>query len=410
MRVTIALDHRMLRIPDGSVWTQIAYPYSFWTRYLDVFTSVNVVTRIQDVETVPQDWLRVDGDAMMCTPIPSYYRPLQDLFRMQQVKSALRTVIRTEDAVILRIPSVQQIASGLEPSLRASGHPYAVEVVADPVELFSWSAFKHPLTPIFSRLFPYQMRRQIAGAAVASYVTEHALQLRYPPANGAFSNYFSDVELRDEAFANAPRHFTAYEKGRLTIITVGSLATLWKGTDILLEAFALCRRQGMPLRLLLVGDGVFRPQLEKLAQRHGIREDVTFLGQLPAGEAVRTELDRAHLFVMPSLSEGLPRAMLEAMARGLPCIGTAVGGIPELLASEDMLPPGDIQRLAEKLREVLSAPQRLTQMAERNLAHAQQYRDALLRSKRLAFLTELLERTKAWQKQSQFSLSRRDSR
>ena len=90
---------------------------------------------------------------------------------------------------------------------------------------------------------------------------------------------------------------------------------------------------------------------------------MTFLGQLPAGEMVRAQLDKADLFILPSKTEGLPRALVEAMARALPCIGTTVGGIPELLPSEDLVPPGDVKALAETIEDVLRRPERLAKMS-----------------------------------------------
>src|SRR5439155_26719861 len=107
-------------------------------------------------------------------------------------------------------------------------------------------------------------------------------------------------------------------------------------------AVAECRQAGLDVTLDIVGDGRFRPELDRLAAELGIREQVCFRGQLPAGEPVRARLDAADLFVLPSRSEGLPRAMVEAMARALPCIGSNVGGILELLAPEDLAPAGDI--------------------------------------------------------------------
>src|SRR5205809_1714074 len=120
--------------------------------------------------------------------------------------------------------------------------------------------------------------------------------------------------------------------------------------------------------MVIVGSGGYQAQLEARAAALGIGTRVQFRGQLAAAEAVRAELDRADLFVLPSRQEGLPRAMIEAMARGLPCIGSTVGGIPELLAAEDMVPPNDASALARKIREVLADPSRLARMSVRNLA------------------------------------------
>ena len=125
---------------------------------------------------------------------------------------------------------------------------------------------------------------------------------------------------------------------------MGTLEQLYKAPDVLLDAVGQCFRQGLDLELVWIGGGQYQQQLEARAKELGLSPRVRFLGQLPAGDAVRGELDRADLFVLPSRQEGLPRAMLEAMARGLPCIGSTVGGIPELLPAEDLVPPGDTLR------------------------------------------------------------------
>jgi glycosyltransferase involved in cell wall biosynthesis len=127
-----------------------------------------------------------------------------------------------------------------------------------------------------------------------------------------------------------------------------------------------------------------------------VKDRITFTGALPAGPAVRGQLDLADLFVMPSRTEGLPRAMVEAMARGLPCIGSSVGGIPELLAQEDLVPPGDADALARKIAEVAGDPHRLAAMSARNLAKAKLYSGSALAERRMAFYRHVREATEKW--------------
>ena len=150
------------------------------------------------------------------------------------------------------------------------------------------------------------------------------------------------------------------------------------------------------MRLLMVGDGKHKNELEARVRALGLADRVSFLGELPAGAQVREQLDKADLFVLPSYTEGLPRAMVEAMARGLPCIGSTVGGIPELLPGEDMVLPGDVTALAEKIRDVLLDPNRLSRMAERNLEKARQYSGQILRDKRVAFYQYVRDVTETW--------------
>jgi glycosyltransferase involved in cell wall biosynthesis len=146
----------------------------------------------------------------------------------------------------------------------------------------------------------------------------------------------------------------------------------------------------------MIGDGRFRSQLEQQAVRSGVGGAVDFRGQMAAGQAVRDQLDLADLFVLPSRTEGLPRAMIEAMARGLPCIGSNVGGIPELLPPEDLFPSGDPQALAAKISEVLTDGPRRQRMSQRNLARARDFHEDVLRARRLRFYRFIRTRTEDW--------------
>jgi glycosyltransferase involved in cell wall biosynthesis len=125
--------------------------------------------------------------------------------------------------------------------------------------------------------------------------------------------------------------------------------------------------------LAMVGAGRHAEEVQALAIRLGIQNHVRFLGQIPSGKPIFDFLDSVDLFVMPSRAEGLPRALLEAMARACPCIGSSIGGIPELLASADLVPAGDSSALAQKIMEVAENPSRMKEMARRNLEKAQEF-------------------------------------
>jgi glycosyltransferase involved in cell wall biosynthesis len=393
MRVLVTLEHRFHQTPDGAVWTQTGFPYSFWTIYLDVFDQVRVVARTQRVAASRPDWQRADGHRVSFAPVPYYIGPWQYLRRAGRIKAAISSALAESDAVILQLSS--HVAACLEPMLHRTGHPYGVEVVGDPYEVFSPGASTHPLRSFFRWLFPRQLRRQCTRACAASYVTKTALQRRYPPGPGVFSTYYSNIVLRDADLVPTPRPARG-TSGPCTLITVGMLEHFYKAPDILIEAVGLCRRHGMDVRLVLVGDGRHRAELEARAAIHGLGEHVRFLGQLTAGAMVRAQLDRADLFVLASRQEGLPRAMVEAMARALPCIGSTVGGIPELLPPEDLVTPGDARALANKIREIAADPERLAHMSARNLLKAREYHNDILRGRRIAFYRQVQEKTATW--------------
>lgn len=82
-------------------------------------------------------------------------------------------------------------------------------------------------------------------------------------------------------------------------------------------------------------------------------EQVTFTGYISDRKALRQLVDEAWVFAMPSRTEGLPRALVEAMARSRACVGTAVGGIPELIDGRWQVPVDDVRGLADRLRTLL---------------------------------------------------------
>lgn len=305
----------------------------------------------------------------------------------------------------MRVPSFLSLV--LEPMLQRDGRPYSLEVVGDPYEVFAPGVIKHPLRPLIRHYLTRALQQQCRRAAGVAYVTKAVLQRRYPCSSLMTS--VSDVELRQEAFCT---HYSSIELSssqlldcaretlvgghKATIAFVGSLEQLYKGPDVLLKSVAQCVQCGLDLEVLMVGDGHYRPFLESLAQDLGIGPSCRFLGQLTAGAAVQNVLDSADLFVLPSLTEGLPRAMIEAMARSLPCIGSRVGGIPELLADEDMVRPGDVNDLAAKMQEFLSDPQRLTRASERNNRVAREYVDEVLQRTRTEFYMHTKQAMARW--------------
>jgi glycosyltransferase involved in cell wall biosynthesis len=88
--------------------------------------------------------------------------------------------------------------------------------------------------------------------------------------------------------------------------------------------------------------------------------------------------------------------MLEAMGRGLPCIGSTAGGIPELLSQENLVPPGDVGALARKIKEVVTSPDRMQAMSAANLAKAREYARDALEQRHRQFFQHVRHTTEEW--------------
>jgi glycosyltransferase involved in cell wall biosynthesis len=391
MRLSITSDGRYLRTPDGAVWSDGALHYGVWSRYLDVFDCVNVVARVAPIDKPHDKLRRADGLGVEFSDVPTYVGVWQYLKQARAVKRAARAGIRSDDAVMLNVPG--NMASCVM-SILAPGRPYGVHVISDCWDTFAPGAFKHPLRPYLRWSLSRRLRNQVRHSSAALYVTSRTLQERYP-SNGLMAG-ISDVDLPDEAFVAEPR--SDFKKsGPITLISIGTMATQFtKGHDVLIDAVANLAQRGLDVRAILVGGGHYQGFLEERTRNLGIAERIVFRGQLPAGPRVREELDGADLYVFPTRIEGLPRALVEAMARGLPCISTPVGGIPELLPAEDLVPTSNVAALLEKITTVLANPERLAAMSARNLGVAREFRGEVLRPRWNEFLRSLAEQTAAW--------------
>lgn len=149
-----------------------------------------------------------------------------------------------------------------------------------------------------------------------------------------------------------------------------------KGVHCLIGAFARTARDFNGACLVIVGDDAnkaYTADLKKLVAEYELRERVRFLPPMPQAELAR-RMSRARAFVLPSISEGLGRVVFEAMASGTPVVGSAVGGIPDMV--EDgvtgfLVPPGDEAMLAAKIRWLLERPAEAKVMGERARAAAE---------------------------------------
>jgi len=147
-----------------------------------------------------------------------------------------------------------------------------------------------------------------------------------------------------------------------------------KGIHHLLTALSRLQKAGYAFSLRIVGDGNYRTELEQIRDRLGLFGCVQFMGYAPY-ENLPAMYQQADLFVLPSLTESFGQVFAEAMACGLPVVGTTVGGIPEVVGQEQrqwLVTPGDVDALTDLLTTVLQSPERWRQMGMRNATYIRQ--------------------------------------
>ncbi len=174
------------------------------------------------------------------------------------------------------------------------------------------------------------------------------------------------------------------------IVSVGRLDAI-KGFETLIDACAQLAGRSIPFRCVLVGEGPLRQALQARIDAAGLTGQFTLPGAQP-GEAVRALLASAQVFVLPSRvtpegdRDGIPVALMEAMAAGTPVVSTTVSGIPELIESGThglLVPADEPAALADAVQSQLTHPQQAAQMARAGRERIEQSFDVAVESARL---------------------------
>jgi len=238
-----------------------------------------------------------------------------------------------------------------------------------PVVIHLWgSDFKVLGLPIAARLLVPLLRRADTIICEGEPFAQSLEKMGFPEnrirvlPNGVDLDAFSP---QDRA---AARQTLGLPPDPLTIVTVGSLSP-HKGQEYLIRSLPEIPRSGLMFRLYLIGDGEYRPQLQSLVDELKLNDYVTFAGTKKTDE-VPLWLNAADIFVQPSLSEGNPNAVLEAMACGLPIVATRTGGLPQMI--EDgvdgiLIAPASAGDLARQIIALMQEPDRRKKLGANGL-------------------------------------------
>ncbi len=384
MTLTYVIDYVFRRTPDGLVWTDTSYDESFWQPYVEVFGDVRLICRVEEVAEAKAQWRRVTGLNVSVAAVPLYHGPMGFLLVAATLRRTLAGLLSEADAVIVRMPS--NLARCAAQEMKRLKIPYAVEVVGDPHDALAPGVVKMPGRALFRSMFTKAQREICASASGVAYVAA-LLQKRYPASPNVPALVCSDVRISRTWLRSRPLAFKPSLHRRL--LTVATLSQTYKGIDVLLRAVKQCREQHIEVTLTIVGSGRQRANLERLALDLNIQNAVHFTGVIPWGPALIEQFDQADIFVLPSRVEAMPRALIEAMARGLPVIATDVGAIHEVLDPAEMVVPGDYCALALRIIEVCRSSRRLESMSTHNLTRAARFSAELLQPQWKRFQYEL---------------------
>ncbi|WP_433802901.1 glycosyltransferase family 4 protein [Actinomycetospora sp. CA-084318] len=311
------------------------------------------------------------GTPTTVLPLPNYVGMRGLVLAVPRVLPAVVRAVRQADRIVVHLPGP---IGGLAATVcRLIGRRYAAEVVGDPAAVLE-NLMGGVHGRLLARMQAAHTRWTVRGASHAAFVTQHALQRLYPPRPDARAVGVSDVRLPADRFIPEVQ---ARPDQPIRIITVGHQDQPYKGHDVLLRAVPELRRRGHEVLVTIVGGGRLHDDLCVLRDELGL-DHVDMPGTVNDQDELTRLLDESAIFALPSLVEGLPRVLLEAMARGLPVVASEVGGTPELIDDAWLVPPGDASALADALSRLIVSPELRRAASRRNLEVARGYQADVL--------------------------------
>ena len=271
--------------------------------------------------------VKVNDNRVFCNPSVMYKSPKDYLKKKKIIEREIKGLVKESDLVIIRIPSFLGYFT-YEEVLRQN-KKYVLEMVACPWDSF-WN-HSSILGKILAPIMYFKTKKVCRQADNIIYVSNEFLQKRYPTKGNTVSisnvNLMSIDELVLEKRLNK---INSKKNDVIRIGLIGSLNVNFKGHLEAIKMASILKEKKYNFEIHFLGAGQ-KERWEKLVQKYNLEKNIVFDGTLPSGEPVLNWLDSMDIYIIPSLQEGLPRALIEAMSRGCPSVGMETGGIPELL-------------------------------------------------------------------------------
>lgn len=361
MKIFIATDVTM-RICKDRVYARNKYS-TILKRYYHAFGSIVLCSRVEKIETLVDDCDDITDITECVVPISSLLNAL-----IHKDDDSIIRAMCDCNLVVCRCPGIA--AYRASDCARKLGIPVFTESMG-----CAWDAYwNHGLTgKLIAPYMYFKMKSVVNHADYALYVTSVFLQHRYPRKGSSISA--SNVLIRntdDSVLEKRIQKIKRMNQCDISLMTTAAVDVRYKGHEYVIKAIPKLNEKGIRVRYFIVGEGK-QDYLRILAEKYGVSDQVQFTGRLPLAEVLDL-LDYIDIYIQPSLQEGLPRSVIEAMSRGCIVIGAKTAGIPELLESKYVVKRKsvlDIYRIICVLCENSSQEKVLT--AQRNFAKAKEF-------------------------------------
>lgn len=371
-----SFDGPMYRDING-VYCNTTITSEMFSRYFRIVDKLVVVIRTYHLDKTYEEAAlkKVDLEGLEFVEIGNLNSLKGFFFEKKKYKKIILEQVGKADLIFARMPST--VSDITIKAARKTNKKYMVEVGG-----CAWDAFwNHSfLGKIIAPYMFLNEKKGVRNASFASYVTERWLQCRYPcdcPSIAA-SNVYLNL-LSDSVLDKRLEKITTKDKKDVFIIgTTAAVNVKYKGQEYVIKAIYELNKKGYNFEYELVGGGD-TTYLKEIVKKLDLNDKVRFKGVL-LHEDVFDWLDSIDIYAQPSKQEGLPRALIEALSRACPAIGSTTAGIPELLQEEVIFNNGNVEDICNILERLVSA--NMMEYAKKNFKKAHEFELSHLDEKR----------------------------
>lgn len=371
-----SFDGPMYKDKNG-VYCNTTLTSEMFKRYFSVIDELLIVIRTYNIDKtyIEANLNKIELDNIKFIEIPNLNTIKSFIFKRYEYKKLIMNYVKKADLIFVRMPSI--ISDLTIQCCKKINKKYLVEVGG-----CAWDAhWNHSLIgKIIAPYVFYKEKNGVKNAVYATYVTEKWLQKRYPTKSYSISasNVYLDkldkknIEKRIEKLKKISKH------KKITIGTIAAVNVKYKGQEYVIRAIARLKNEGYNIIYELVGGGD-QSYLKGLAKKLDIYDNINFKGILLKND-IMNWLEKIDIYIQPSKQEGLPRALIEALSKGVPSLGATTAGIPELINKRFIFKKGNVDDIIKKLKKLLSSD--LVLVSQENFNKSKEFELSVLNQKR----------------------------
>jgi len=351
LKLTWVHDHFFIKdLKENIVYSEIEFSNELWEKYLVSFDEITILSR-QRTLNENENTINMNTssrDNVSFKKLPNLNSLKNILTKRNLARKLIRQELKNSNGLIARLPSTLGILAIKE--AKKLNMLYGVELVGCPSDALK--GLKTIQGSIYAPLLTHQTKMAVENASHVLYVTHDFLQNRYPTQGKSIG--CSDVKLEKALLIdiNTPKNFVKNLESEIVIGIIGYLSN-YKGIDTAFASIKKLNNKYPNIKLKILGGGDVKFWLDYSLEM-GLKQNQVSIESFADKRLVMKWLHNLDIYIQPSRTEGMPRALIEAMSVGCPCIASNVGGIPELVQEKFLHHPEDFNQLSILIESLIN--------------------------------------------------------